>query len=277
MRNSTIEIEPVTGYVGAEIQNIDLSRPHDNNIYREIRQALCDHGVIFFRDQKLTSQQYLAFAKHFGELTVSPIMPLVEGFPQIAEVRKEAEQRDNIGGDWHTDQAYRKRPIMGTMLLARELPSRGGDTLFTNMAAAYAFLSDGLKKTLEGLRAVHSQDFLMATSRAQAGDMNVAKMQLKETEAAHPVVTTHPETGRKILYVNPGYTSHFEGWTRRESEPLLNFLYQHALTPEFGCRFHWREGSLAFWDNRQTWHYAANDYHGERRLMHRIMVQPPAL
>lgn len=273
MRNSTVEFERVTGAIGAEICNIDLTQTLPEQTTLELRQTLNEHGVIFFRNQKLTPEQYIAFARTFGELTVSKFIPAVPGYPEVAEIRKEADQSDNIGGDWHTDQADRPNPIMGTMLLAHELPKFGGDTLFANLSAVFETLSDGLKRTLEGMRAVHSHDYLMAQSKAKAGDMNIIKVASGGQEAVHPVVMTHPETGRKILYVNPGYTYRFDGWTREESQSLLSYLFQHAQQPEFACRFHWTEGSLAFWDNRQTWHYAVNDYHGQRRLMHRIMVK----
>ena len=272
MPSRAIAIEPLTGVIGAEVGNVSLALPLETEVYGEIREALNKYGVIFFRDQDINVEQYRYFAERFGTLTISPSTPAVAGFPQVAEIRKEPQDRDNIGGDWHTDQADRPNPIMGTMLLAMEIPASGGDTLFANMAAAYDALSPGLQATLSGMRAIHSHDYLMAQSKSQSGDMKIIPTAKSGQCSTHPVVIEHPETGRKVLYVNPGYTYQFEGWTRAESRPLLEHLFRQALQPEFTCRFRWRQHSLAFWDNRQTWHYAVNDYHGQRRLMYRIMV-----
>src|SRR5438105_4916805 len=198
------------------------------------------------------------------------------GDPIIAEVRKEPEQERNIGGGWHTDHSYDEVPALGSMLYAREVPQTGGDTLFASMYAAYDALSDGMKVTLEGLRACHSSRHVFgAAAAARRGDLNgrIGNPELATQDAVHPVVIRHPETGRKALYVNPGFTLRFEGWTDEESRPLLEYLYRHAVRPEFTCRFRWREGSLALWDNRSTWHFAVNDYQGERRLLHRITIQ----
>ena len=196
-------------------------------------------------------------------------------YPQIAEVRKEPAQTTNIGGGWHTDHSYDQIPAMGSILLAREVPSRGGDTMFACMGQAYDALSDGLKRTLKGLRAVHTSRHVFGIKAHQANPERKERFvnaELATQEAVHPVVIRHPETGRHTLYVNASFTTHFEGWTETESKPLLDFLYQHAARPEFQTRFRWEEGSIAFWDNRATWHYALNDYQGERRLMHRITL-----
>lgn len=276
LRNHTLEIQPVTGGCGAEILNIDLRRDHDENVWRDIRQTLNDHAVIFFRDQDLSPEQFIAFGKRFGDLTNSRFIPTNKDYPEIAEIRKEPEQKNNVGSSWHTDQPFREIPVMGTILLARELPDFGGDTLFINMTRVYDSLSDGLKRTLEGLDAVHSNEHVIgrktpADKRDKGGSM--VNMDDATQTTIHPVVTRHPESGRKTLYVSPSYTVRFDGWTEEESRPLLQMLHQQAMRPEFSCRFQWRQGSLAFWDNRQTLHYAANDYHGQRRLMHRMMIQ----
>ena len=197
-------------------------------------------------------------------------------YPQIAEVRKEPAQSTNIGGGWHTDHSYDQIPALGSILLAREIPSRGGDTMFACMGQAYDALSDGLKQTLKGLRAVHTSRHVFGVKAQQANPERKERFvnpELARQEAVHPVVIRHPETGRHTLYVNASFTTHFEGWTEKESKPLLDFLYQHAASPEFQTRFRWEEGSIAFWDNRATWHYALNDYQGERRLMHRITIE----
>ena len=279
MKNTTIDIRPVSASVGAEIHNVDLADPMPDLTYREIRNALNEHGVIFFRDQNITPAQHLAFTERFGEVEHddSSSMAAVAGFPTIGEVRKEPEATRNIGGNWHSDHSFDSLPPLGSVLLARELPEYGGDTLFASMYAAYDALSDGLKKTLGGLRAVHAKtrayEGLPADRQVSAEEKAKVKQQFATREAVHPVTPRHPESGRKLLFVNPTYTVRFEGWTEKESRPLLEYLFQHAARPEFTYRYQWREGSMAFWDNRSVWHYALNDYHGSRRLMHRICVK----
>ena len=279
MKNTTIDVRPVSASVGAEILNVDLADPLQDRTYREIRNALNEHGVIFFRDQKLTPAQHLAFTELFGETEHddSSSMAAVDGFPMIGEVRKEPEATRNIGGNWHSDHSFDPLPPLGAVLLARELPDYGGDTLFASMYAAYDALSDGLKKTLNGLNAVHAKTraFVALPTDRQVSAEEKAKIEQKfaAREAVHPVTPRHPESGRRVLFVNPTYTVRFEGWTEKESRPLLEYLFQHAQRPEFTYRFQWREGSIAFWDNRSVWHYALNDYHGSRRLMHRICVK----
>ena len=272
MRNSTIDVMPVTGGVGCEIGNVDLAS-FDERTYEEIRRAWCEHGVIFFRDQNLTLDQYIAFGKRFGTLVNAPSRTSLEGHPEIGDLTKEPEQTHNIGNGWHTDQSYQSDPIRATILYAQEIPPFGGDTLFVSMAKAYDALSDGMKKTLEGLKGVHSYGRLQAKLAARNSDNKVRNAAHGMPDVTHPVVIAHPETGRKSLYINETYTSHFEGWTEAESRPLLDFLVRHSIRPEFQCRFRWREGSLAMWDDFQTWHYAVNDYQGQRRQMFRLMVE----
>lgn len=274
MRNSAIEIHPNTGSVGAEIRNIDLAALHDDDV-DTVRHTLFDRGVVFFRDQHLTPEQHVAAAERFGPIDINRFFKHADGYPMIAEVRKEPEQKTNIGGGWHTDHSYDEAPALGSMLYALEVPPSGGDTLFASMYAAYEALSDGLKQTLEGLRAEHSSRHVFGANRHKPGNDlqgRVGNPELATQDAVHPVVIRHPGSGRKALYVNPGFTLRFEGWTDEESRPLLDFLYRHAVRPEFCCRFQWAEGSIALWDNRATWHYAVNDYHGERRLMHRVTI-----
>jgi taurine dioxygenase len=224
----------------------------------QVRKALADHGVIFFRNQTLTPEQHLAFARTFGAINVNRFFKPVAGYLEIAEVRKEPNQKTNIGGGWHTDHSYDSEPALGSVLYAREVPLVGGDTLFSSMYAAYDALSDGLKQTLARLRAVHSSRHVFGiggrVANTDLGD-RIGNPELATQDAIHPVVVTHPDSGRKLLYVNPGFTLRFEGWTDAESQPLLNFLHQHAARPEFGCRWHWEKGSLAVWDNRGlgTW------------------------
>ncbi len=275
MRNSRFDIRPSSPAVGAEILGIDLAKPLSPDETAELRGALADHGVIFFRDQEITPEQHIAFAESFAPININRFFRAVPGHPQIAEVRKEPEQTTNIGGGWHTDHSYDQVPALGSILLAREVPDSGGDTMFASMHHAYEALSDGLKATLEGLRAVHSSRhvFGAGTEHAKGVKGRIGNSELATQDAVHPVVIRHPDSGRKTLYVNGGFTTRFDGWTEKESKPLLDYLYAHAAQPQFHTRFQWRKGSIAFWDNRATWHFAINDYHGERRLMHRITLE----
>lgn len=276
---SDLEVRPVSGGVGVEIANVDLAGDLSNSDFAAIRDAFIEHGLIFFREQNMTPDEHIAFAERWGEININRFFPRVEGYDQIAAVVKEKDQLGNIGGGWHTDHSYDHIPAMGSILLARETPPIGGDTLFACMYKAYNSLSEGLKKTLEGMKAVHS-------SRHIFGDQSEYREAMKDRlsnpeqatqDAVHPVIITHPESGKKALYVNPAFTLHFEGWTAAESKPLLDYLYQHASLMEHTTRFNWAPGSIAFWDNRCTWHYALNDYHGERREMHRITIEGSAL
>jgi taurine dioxygenase len=276
---SDLEVRPVSGGVGVEIANVDLAHDLSNSDFAAIRDAFIEHGLIFFREQNMTPDEHIAFAERWGEININRFFPRVEGYDQIAAVVKEKDQLGNIGGGWHTDHSYDHIPAMGSILLARETPPIGGDTLFACMYKAYNSLSEGLKKTLEGMKAVHS-------SRHIFGDQSEYREAMKDRlsnpeqatqDAVHPVIITHPESGKKALYVNPAFTLHFEGWTAAESKPLLDYLYQHASLMEHTTRFNWAPGSIAFWDNRCTWHYALNDYHGERREMHRITIEGSAL
>lgn len=265
---------------GAEVRGVDLADRIDDDTLGGLRRTLADYGVIFLRDQELSPEQHISFAERWGEINVNRFFQAVDGHPLIAEVRKEPDQKINIGGGWHTDHSYDEVPALGSILYAREVPRVGGDTMFANMALAYETLSDGLKKTLEGLSAIHSSRHVFGRQAVtqEAGAAKDIAGRIGNADAAtqdvsHPVVIRHPDSGRKILYVNPGFTRRFEGWTAGESRPLLKYLYDHSTVPERTIRFHWEKGSIAFWDNRTTWHYALNDYHGERRLMHRVTLE----
>jgi taurine dioxygenase len=276
----TIEVRPVGGALGAEIHGVDLSLDLPDRQFSEIREVFRDNGVIFFRDQKLTPEQHIAFAERWAPININRFFTHVEGHPKIALVLKEPDQKRNIGGGWHTDHTYDIEPAMGSILYAHEVPQSGGDTMFASMYAAYETLSDGLKQTLNGLRARHSSRHIFGPARAGRKDDTVGRIknpELANQDAVHPVVITHPLSGRKSLYVNPSFTLGFEGWTDVESKPLLDYLYAHASQPSFTCQFQWQPGSIAFWDNRATWHLAVNDYQGQRRLMHRITVAGTAL
>ena len=270
MITTALRIDPLPG-CGAQVKDVDLARLTPAEA-ATLRQALFDHGVLIFRGQSLTPEQHIALAESLAPIDVNRFFPAAPGYPMIAKVEKTAEQTTNIGGGWHTDHSYDREPALGSVLYAREVPDHGGDTLFSSMSAAYDALSDGMKHTLSGMRAVHSSRHVFGVGKKD-DDPRYKNAEQATQDAIHPVIVRHPDSGKKVLYVNPGFTLHFEGWTADESKPLLEQLYRHAARPEFGCRFQWRQGSLAFWDNRATWHYAVNDYHGARRLMHRITIE----
>ena len=276
---SNILIKPTSGSMGVEIHNVDLSKELSDSLFSEIRETFIAHGLIFFRDQELTPDDHLRFAKRWGEININRFFVKVEGYDQIAEVRKDADQKINIGGAWHTDHSYDQVPAMGSILLAKETPKIGGDTLFANMYRAYETLSDGMKKTLESMKACHSSRHVFGahTGYSEASNQRIGNPELATQDAIHPVIITHPESKRKALYVNPEFTVNFEGWTLEESKPLLDYLTEHTTQQENTTRFQWEPGSIAFWDNRCTWHFALNDYPGETRLMHRITVEGSAL
>jgi taurine dioxygenase len=272
-----LTIRKVAGALGAELGGVDLSSELDAQTIAAIRAALNEHQVIFFRDQALNPEQQLAFGRRFGPLNIHPYVSGMAGHPEVMEIIKEPSDKLNFGGGWHSDMSFLETPSIGSILYAVETPAFGGDTLFASQAAAYDALSDGLKATLEGLRAVHSagQEYSAKGASAQKrASMQVAEAEGLAGEFIHPVVKVHPETGRKALYVNPAFTMRFEGWTRKESKPLLDYLFEHSRQEAFTCRFNWRDGSVAFWDNRQVWHYALNDYPGQRRHMRRVTVDP---
>lgn len=269
-----MEIRKLTGTIGAELLGVDLASELTDDLVAQIRQALLDYQVVFFRDQTLTPEQHIAFAERFGQISTTPVYQTLEQYPQIMPVIKEPADRDIIGDTWHTDETYQAAPPMGSILYAREVPDVGGDTLWANMYRAYETLSDGLKRKLEGLRAVHTNDFLTANTKERNSTRSTKlREDAGSITSVHPVVRTHEETGRKALFVNQPFTYCFENMTREESLPLLQYLYQHSSKPENTCRFRWRKGSIAFWDNRCTMHYAINDYPGKRREMHRITIQ----
>lgn len=268
------EIHKLAGALGAEILGIDLGQPHAPEAVRALRAAWLEHGVLFFRDQVLDAERYMAFARSIGKPVEYPFVKGIEGHPEIIEVKKLEHEKQNFGGIWHSDTAYLARPPMASMLLARELPPVGGDTLFANMSLAWETLSNGMRKMLEGLRAVNTSSRADVTRTREDRIATDGRIEAKkEYVAEHPVARTHPETGRKALYVNIAHTERFVGMSSEESAPLLEFLCRHQVRPEFTCRFAWRPGSLALWDNRCTQHNPVNDYHGHRRLMHRITLE----
>ena len=244
-----------------------------------IRDLVYAHGVAIFRDQSLSPEDHIALARRWGGIDINNYFPLTDTHPEIAVVRKTEDQTTNIGGGWHTDHSYDQVPAMGSILVARTLPPSGGDTLWAHMGAAYDGLDDATKTEIAGLEAYHTADHIYSPEGiyAKTDQATALRGQELQTGATHPVVVRHPRTGRKLLYVNPGFTIRFDGMTREESLPLLQKLFAHAMKAEFQCRIAWQPGTVAIWDNRTTWHYAMNDYHGHAREMHRITLSGEAL
>jgi taurine dioxygenase len=267
-----MEVRRLSGALGAEIHGVDLGEKQTEDAVAEIRRIFLEHLVIFFHDQTLTPTQFMAFARRMGKPVEYPFVKGIDGFPEVIEVKKLEHERHNFGGIWHSDTAYLAEPPMGSMLLAREVPPFGGDTLFANQYLAYESLSEGMRRMLSGLIAINSSSKADVSKTREDRIKTDGKSDSKEYLAEHPVVRSHPETGRKALYVNIAHTARFKGWTDEESAPLLQFLFAHQVKPEFTCRFRWRAGSLAFWDNRCAQHNPVNDYHGHRRVMHRITL-----
>ncbi len=266
---NSITVRPLGGALGAEINGIELSPSLPDAVIAEIRRIWLEHSVVFFRGQSLTAPELAAFARRFGEVVHYPFLKGLPEAPEVIPVVKLEHERVNFGGLWHTDTAYLEVPPMATMLIAREVPPYGGDTLFASGYAAYDALSDGMKRLLQPLRAVNSSS---RAERTRTREDRAPGEERKVLEAVHPVVRTHPETGRKALYVNFGHTLRFVDMTEAESAPLLEYLFQHQVRPEFTCRFRWEPGSVAFWDNRCALHNPINDYHGFRRILHRVTL-----
>jgi taurine dioxygenase len=271
MSKSDITVTKVNGFIGAEIGNVDISKELSDADIATIRQALAENGVIFFRDQDLSAERQLAFGDRFRLSTKEESIRRGDPFadPNITMIEKEEKQLKNVGGGWHADQTFNRVPPWGSILAAKVLPSAGGDTAYSSLAAAYDDLSDGLKAQLETMRAEHNNERIIT---AMSKLPQYANIDLKVVKATHPVVIRHPITGRKSLFVNRGYTTHFVGWTPEESAPLLQYLFAWSERPEYQIRLKWAPGTVGFWDNLQVLHYAINDYHGERRIMQRVAI-----
>lgn len=263
----SLDIRPMTPAIGAEIHDVDLGDPSIASRIQEIRAALLKYGVIFFRDQELTQEQHIAFARQFGELEIHPATPKDQANPEVLRI---AHGPDSRGSEnhWHSDVTWRECPSLGSILLAREVPEVGGDTLFANMHLAYERLSEQMKRFCEGLTAVHD------IAQVFAKRLNKAPEELhdKYPPMRHPVIRTHPETGERAIYVNTAFTSHIVGLSDRESRWLLEHLYATAADVEIQCRFRWQAGSVAFWDNRVCQHLAVSDYYPARRIMERVTI-----
>ena len=269
-----MKIKQIAGALGAELTGVDLAGGVPEQLAAEIRQVFLQHQVIFLRNQDLTPQQFLSFANAMGEPVEYPFVKGLEGFPHIIEVKKLAHEKVNFGGIWHSDTTYLDMPPMGSMLLSREVPPYGGDTLFASQYAAYEALSSTMQDLLNGLTGISSSAKADVSKTREDRIKTDGKDTVpQEYRAEHPIVRTHPETGRKVLYVNVAHTAGIKGMTDEESAPLLNFLFAHQVKPEFTCRFVWEPNTIAFWDNRCVQHNPVNDYHGFRRVMQRITLR----
>ncbi|MEL6486952.1 MAG: TauD/TfdA family dioxygenase [Pseudomonadota bacterium] len=262
-----LNIKPTTPAIGAEILDIDLGADTIGEAIPAIRAALLKHGVIFFRDQDLTQEQHIAFARHFGDLEIHPATPKDQPNPEVLKIAHGPDSRGQEN-QWHSDVTWRECPSLGSILLAREVPECGGDTLFANMHLAYERLSEPMKRQCESLTAVHDIARVFAKRLGKAPE----DLHDKFPPQRHPVIRTHPETGERAIYVNIAFTSHIEGLSERESQWLLDHLYTTAKDAEIQCRFRWEAGSIAFWDNRVCQHLAVSDYFPARRVMERVTV-----
>ncbi|MBW2282026.1 MAG: TauD/TfdA family dioxygenase [Deltaproteobacteria bacterium] len=273
-----IEAVPLIGALGAEIRGLDLAKPIDDATFAEIERAFLEYQAICFRGQKLTPDDQLAFAARFGEIDTYPFVQPLEGYEGIVPIVKEPETRINFGGGWHTDTSYMPQPPKATLLYGVDIPERGGDTMFSNTYAAYDDLSDGLKQLLEGRTAVFTASAVHgargAYSHVKAGDVKRRQDESQaELRVEHPVFRTHPDTGRKAIYVGRFHVERLSGMRVDESAPLLSFLTSHAVKPEYTMRFQWEPGTVLIWDNRCVQHNALNDYPGQRREVHRVTIK----
>ncbi|MEM8924416.1 MAG: TauD/TfdA family dioxygenase [Actinomycetota bacterium] len=272
----TFTIEPVAGAVGAEVRGIDLATPLDDETAAELRAAFNDNGVLIFRDQALSIGEQLRFGRHFGPLGHHPYVEAHPDHPEVLEVITEPDDRVNFGGGWHSDVTFLPEPDLGSILYAVDVPAYGGDTLFADQRAAYDALSDTMKGLLDGLVAVHSAGLQYSGrgySKQSSAMVTHGEDEAAASEVEHPVIRTHPETGRKSLFVNRAFTARIKGMHRAESAALLEFLFGHGVKERFTCRLRWQPGSVAMWDNRSVQHYALHDYKGSRRHMRRITIQ----
>jgi taurine dioxygenase len=280
MHYQTMDVRPIAGALGAEIYGADLKDRNDSPLWAELRRAFLEYHVIAVRRQNLSPDDLMHIGGKFGEPCYYPFAKGIEGYPYITPVIKEPDDKNVFGDGWHTDTMYLDRPPRATLLYALETPSRGGDTLYVNTAAAYDALSAGMKKMLEGLFGVcnggmknrHAGGRAARFSHVSVASQNIEKADAYE--AKHPIVRTHPNTGRKSLYVSVLHTIRFDGFTEEESRPLIAWLADHCTRPEFSCRVRWEPGQLTIWDNRTTLHSAVNDYSGARREMRRLTVGP---
>ena len=263
-----LELEPLSPTIGAEVHGVDLRERLSDDTIARLRQGLLDHKVLFFREQHITTEQHLEFGRRFGELEVHPVTPLDQEHREVLYIRHD-ENRRGTENTWHSDVTWRPEPSLGSILRAREVPAVGGDTLFADMHAAYEGLPESVRSEIDGLAAIH--DFTRVFGRFVDEEQRQDMMR-RHPSVEHPVVRTHPETGRKGIYVNAAFTVAIKGVADSDSRRLLQLLYRQASVPEYQCRFHWRPDSIAFWDNRSTQHYAVSDYYPQVRVMERVTV-----
>ena len=267
-----LKLTPVAGALGAEVQGIDLCGPLDSNTFKALNDALLNYEVLFFRDQPMSPAQHAALANLFGKPQLHEAYPHVSGYPQLTILENDEANPSKIE-KWHTDMTFRAHPPLGSILHCLIMPERGGDTLFASMSAAYAGLSSKMQDFLSGLTAIHDFSYGFKESlEAPGGRERLAQMVLDNPPQEHPVVRTHPESGKKSLFVNCLFTSAIKGMKEGESRALLNFLFSHMESPEYSCRMHWQADSVAFWDNRITQHRPINDYWPQHRKMQRITI-----
>ncbi len=266
------DVVPLGGVIGAELRGVDLAAGVGKNVYDEIRRLMLQYGVVFFRDQDISPAQHKALAESFGPLQTHPAYATVEGFPEITVLESTADKPTKIEA-WHTDMTFRQHPPLGTVLRSRVIPDKGGDTLWSSTVAAFQALSPQMQDFLTGLTAVHDFSWGFKESLAEPGGRErLAQAVADNPPVEHPVVRIHPETGKKVLFVNSLFTTHIKELQRAESDALLSFLYEHIRTPEFTCRFNWQVNSIALWDNRSTQHKPINDYFPAHRRLERITI-----
>ncbi len=270
MSFETITVKPLTARIGAEIFGVDLSQPMGNREFQEVHDALMEHQVIFFRDQALTVDQHKDFGRRFGELHIHPGSPPPDGHPEILIVHADKESKRVAGERWHSDVSCDTEPPMGSILHLWTVPDAGGDTLFSSMYAAWDGLSDRMRSYLDGLTATHSGEHVY---RGRYNSDQYDDASRVYPQAVHPVVRTHPVTGRKSLYVNRTFTTRINELPREESSAVLEFLYDHCEKPDYQVRFKWRPDSIAFWDNRCVQHLAIWDYYPQVRSGYRVTIK----
>ncbi|HEX5097414.1 MAG TPA: TauD/TfdA family dioxygenase [Acidimicrobiia bacterium] len=263
----TIDVQPLTPTIGAEVYGIDLGHLCDTGTLAELQKAWLDYKVLFFREQHITTDQHIAFCRQFGDLEVHPFVPPKPGYPEVM-VLIANDKRKGSENAWHSDVTWRQEPSLGSMLRAVEIPPIGGDTLFADMEAAYGNLPESIKEQLDGRTAIH--DF--ARVFGVVDEAKRAELREKYPPAEHPVIRTHPVSGRKSIYVNDGFTSHIVGMDPDESTKLLRLLYRQAAVPEYQCRLRWAPDTFALWDNRSAQHYAVSDYFPQTRVMERVTI-----
>ena len=274
------EVKPYGGACGAEIFGLDIYKPVNQQTVTEIKQALADHLVIFFRDQTIEPEGLKAFGAHFGTFHTHAFVDGVEGHPEIMVVEKDPKDEYNFAGVWHSDVSFEEKPPMGSIFCAIDVPDYGGNTLFANQQLAYDMLSDTYKQMLEGVYALHSAENVYGPQGEYATQdykdhhdgTGITSDESADQRFAHPIVRTHPETGRKSLFVNEPFTVGIKGMLNEEAEPILRYLFRHSTRPDFGCNFRWETNAVAFWDNRSVQHYPLNDYPGRRRVMWRLTL-----